>query len=58
MTDGERRKGLLEFIRVYTSANTASKALAKRALIETGIYTKKGTLRVEFGGPSKTKDAA
>lgn len=41
-----------------TKRNTASPAAARASLIEEGIYTKKGKLRVEFGGKSKKGRAA
>lgn len=58
MNDDVRRIKILAHIDQYTAERTATKALAKRTLIETGIYNQKGKLRVEFGGKVKAKDAA
>jgi hypothetical protein len=58
MNDDVRRAKILEQIEKYTMENSASKTLAMSALIRTGVYTKKGKLKVEFGGDSKNKDAA
>lgn len=53
MTDAERHKAILEAIRNYTTEKTTSKKVARDALIAEGIYTSKGELRPEFGGPLK-----
>jgi hypothetical protein len=59
MTDAQRRVAIKALIKNHTAANTTSKAVARATLISEGIYTKKGTLRVEFGGqPKKSKSAA
>jgi hypothetical protein len=58
MNDDVRRAKILEQIEKYTAANSATKTLAMSALVRTGIYTKKGKLRAEFGGGGKVKDAA
>jgi hypothetical protein len=58
MTESERAAKIQSYIETYVLENTASKALAKKALINTGVYTKDGKLKVEFGGASKAKDAA
>lgn len=60
MTDSERRDAIIDLIKSYTAANTVSKSAARDALIREGLYTKKGELRVEFGGvrsPKKSKAA-
>jgi hypothetical protein len=53
MTDAQRHSAILGLIDRHTTANTTSRAQARDTLIKEGIYTKKGTLRVEFGGESK-----
>ena len=59
MTDTQRRSEIKKLIEHYTVKNTVSKAVARDTLIREGIYTKKGTLRAEFGGtPKKAKVAA
>jgi hypothetical protein len=59
MTDAQRHTAIKNLIEKRTADQTASKATARAALIGEGIYTKKGTLRVEFGGSAKkTKSAA
>jgi hypothetical protein len=58
MTDAQRRVAILDRIQKHTDANTVSRESARATLIEEGIYTKKGKLRVEFGGePKKGKTA-
>ena len=60
MTDAQRRIAIKRLIQKHTAANTVSKAVARATLIDEGIYTKKGKLRVEFGGgePKKARPAA
>lgn len=53
MTDTQRHTAILGLIESYTSANTVSKSAARKALIDEGIYTKRGALSPEFGGPDK-----
>jgi hypothetical protein len=53
MTDEQRHTAILTLISEHTEANTANKGAARDMLIKEGIYTKKGKLRVEFGGESK-----
>lgn len=59
MTDKQRRILIEKLIAEYTDKNTVDRRTARDTLINEGIYTTKGTLRVEFGGESKkTKNAA
>lgn len=58
MTDAKRRDRILRLIREDTARNTKSAATARRSLIATGIYTKKGELTPEFGGPRKERAKA
>jgi hypothetical protein len=59
LTDPKRRIALQTLIEKYTLDHTATKQVAREALIQEGIYTKKGALRVEFGGvPKKPKNTA
>jgi hypothetical protein len=59
MTDAQRRSAVMSLISQHTAASTTSKKVARETLIGEGIYTKKGHLRVAFGGAStKVKTAA
>ena len=53
MTLEQRNAEILRLIKEHTKRSTTSKKAARSALIETGIYTKAGKLRVEYGGTSK-----
>lgn len=53
MTVAQRNAEILRILAEQTQRNTTSKAAARASLIDEGIYTKKGTLRVAFGGSSK-----
>lgn len=50
MTKTDRHRAILALIERYTAVNTVSPEAARSALIREGIYTKKGTLRAEYGG--------
>lgn len=59
MTRAERNRLIIEAIEAETELALASRKAARDLLIRDGIYTKKGKLRVEFGGePSKKKISA
>lgn len=58
MTHQQRNAAILKLLETYTQKTTISRAVARKALIEEGIYTKKGKLRVEFGGERKAAKAA
>jgi hypothetical protein len=58
MTDEQRRAEIRKLIEKHTAANTVSKDVARASLISEGIYTKKGALRVGFGGESKKAKTA
>ena len=58
MTDQKRRLIIEKLIADYTAENAVDRAKARRTLIDEGIYTSRGTLRVEFGGASKKAKAA
>lgn len=59
MTNAKRNDAIQALIKDHTDKHTTSKAAAREALIGEGIYTRKGNLRVEFGGaPKKAKHAA
>jgi hypothetical protein len=51
----ERNKKILALIEEHTKEALTSRKTAREALIKTGIYTKKGQLRVEFGGKRVSK---
>ena len=53
MTDAQRRVAIQTLIKEHTAAHTTSRAVARTSLVNEGIYTKKGALRVEFGGVTK-----
>ncbi|WP_141521611.1 hypothetical protein [Novosphingobium sp. PC22D] len=53
MTHAQRNQKILEAIAEETERALASKKIARATLINEGIYTTKGKLRVEFGGASK-----
>lgn len=56
MTRGERNQKIIDAIEAETIRASASKKTARDALIKDGIYTKKGKLRVEFGGGLAKKE--
>ncbi len=58
MTHAQRNQKILAAIDAVTERATASKKEARKTLIDEGIYTAKGTLRAEFGGPSKKASVA
>ena len=56
MTTAELAKKRLVTLRAYQKAAKANPAGARARLIKTGIYTKSGKLRPEYGGePAKEK---
>ena len=58
VTHAQRNARILEILETKTREATVSKKAAREHLIGEGIYTKKGKLRVEFGGKSKAEAAA
>ncbi len=50
MTDDERTKFLIALIKQRTKEALVSKKASRDLLLAGGIYTKKGQLRVAFGG--------
>lgn len=58
MTDDERTQLLIALIKQRTKEALVSKKASRDLLIATGIYTKKGKLRVAFGGESRKKPKA
>lgn len=59
MTRAERNRMIIEAIEAETALAMVSRKAARDLLIKDGIYTKKGKLRVEFGGErSKKKSTA
>jgi hypothetical protein len=53
MTNDQRNQKILEAIAKETARAVSSKKVARETLINEGIYTVRGKLRVEFGGDSK-----
>ena len=58
VTHAQRNARILEILETKTLEAIASKKAARERLIGEGIYTKKGKLRVEFGGKRKDSAAA
>ena len=58
MTLAQRNTEILKILEEQTKRNTVSKKAARASLIGEGIYTKKGKLRVEFGGEPKKGSVA
>lgn len=58
MTQAQRNAAILEWLKTFTEQNTTSKTVAREGLIAEGIYTRKGKLRVEYGGKSKKVNSA
>lgn len=57
MNDAQRRTAILSLIERH-AAHTINKSVARKSLIDEGIYTQKGALRVAFGGKSKKEKTA
>ena len=57
MTHAQRNQKILDAIAKETARALESRKIARDTLIKEGIYTKKGKLKVEFGG-GKAKAAA
>ncbi|MCW1841729.1 hypothetical protein [Prosthecomicrobium hirschii] len=55
MVQGERNLKIMKAIEAKTNRVLASKQAARQSLVDEGIYTKDGDLRVEFGGSSEKK---
>jgi hypothetical protein len=58
MTQSERNEAIKKLIEKRTKKTTASRKVARDTLIGEGVYTKKGELRVEYGGSAKKKAPA
>jgi hypothetical protein len=58
MTNEQRNKKILKAIETQTKRALASKKVARQTLIDEGIYTTKGKLKVEFGGEGNKKHQA
>ena len=55
MTQAQRNRKILKAIQEDTKRALTSEKTARAALIRDGIYTSKGKLRAEFGGPGNDK---
>lgn len=53
MTDSQYRAAVASAIERFTQRHSGSAAAARKALSAGGVYTKKGQLRVAFGGERK-----
>ncbi len=51
MTQQQRNKRILKILDAKTVRGLASRQAAREILISEGIYTRKGKLKVSFGGP-------
>jgi len=58
MTHAQRNQKILAAIAEETARALSSKKAARETLINEGIYTTKGKLRVEFGGSGKKSRVA
>jgi hypothetical protein len=59
MTLEQRNAEIFKLLKEQTKRNTVSRAAARAALIDEGIYTKKGKVRAEYGGePRKAPEVA
>ncbi len=56
--DDKHTQLLIDLIKQRTKEALVSKKASRDLLISTGIYTKKGQLRVAFGGKSRKKSTA
>lgn len=50
MTDPQKLNKIKELIEIHTKKNIVSRDIARKCLIDEGIYTKKGELKVVYGG--------
>jgi hypothetical protein len=57
MTHAERNAAILRLLEDHTREHTTSRKVARDGLIAEGIYTRKGKLKVEFGGEAKRAKA-
>ena len=53
MTHAQRNQKILDAIAEETARALSSRKIARETLINEGIYTTRGELRVEFGGAGK-----
>lgn len=54
--DAKKRLALEAKVKRYTEAKTASRDVARRTLIDQGIYTDDGRVAVEYGGDRRSDD--
>lgn len=57
MTHAQRNAEIMRLIDAHTAAAVTSRKVARKTLIDEGIYTKKGKLRAKFGGTEKVAAA-
>ncbi len=55
MSSEQDRQEVIRLIRQYTDEKTATKKLARDALITEGIYTASGELAESYGGKESSK---
>lgn len=58
MTDEKRLQLAREAIREFSAQNSKSRKAARAGLMKTGIYTRKGKIRAEYGGEPKAAKTA
>jgi hypothetical protein len=56
MSEVPKQTIVLELITKHAKVNGVSKTAARKALIDTGIYTSEGKLRAEYGGERAKKN--
>lgn len=55
MTHAERNDAIKRLIKQRTKVTTVSRKVARETLINEGVYTKKGSIRVVYGGSGAKK---
>lgn len=58
MTQHQRNERILELLNLKTQRGAVSKRAAREVLMSDGIYTRKGELKVTFGGVRKKAKSA
>ena len=53
MSDATRNETIKKLIVERTRAKTVCRKIARETLISEGVYTKKGTIRANYGGGAK-----
>ena len=56
--DARKRAAFVEKVKRYTQAKSATREIARRTLIDQGIYTEDGRVAAEYGGDMKVEEAS